>query len=642
MASSGFYEGKHSSWLTIRTEWSSTQNQLTNLSTIVCNHYLINTGALSIGEKTLSCTVGEDTKSITCPSIRTKDTHFLGSTTHTVKHDDDGTKTVDFSTTFNIKATLSGNYIEEITATSNDVELPDIPRNSTLTYVSGKVDEDYPTILVDDTTTQVNIKYKKEVTSYFNVLQVFAQIGTEEKLIKTITDTNGLTENYIFSFTESELNQILDFTKNSNLGITSDNLLVSIGFLSFRLSTYTDNTMETQIGSISTINKTARLTVSKSKPNLSATLEDINNKTTALTDENTLVRYMSTARVTPTYSANKGAYIKSVTVNGLDLGSYTYLDIVNSSATTYTIVVTDSRGLSTTLVFQSSDSNGDNYFNLINYIPLTIRADSLERNQPADSKIKLEYSGNYFNGKFNANNANTLEVSFRYKKTTESEENYSEWISLTPVIENNTYSQVFVSDAVLNYESAFDLEIKAVDKLDTRITTNLEVKKGIPIANWDSEKFNVNGSLKKNNQEVAIAENDQSLSTINTYSCDYINNLKKTIFEGELIGGESETLSDVKRFLEIYFTVNFSQYNLTGKYIIDTQIGKNNICYGSAVKYGFDATDGSEYYVSQCTFDRDTNTITHSVVGYFSISNQAFYGRQGNESYYVYRIDTYD
>lgn len=151
--------------------------------------------------------------------------------------------------------------------------------------------------------------------------------------------------------------------------------------------------------------------------------------------------------------------------------------------------------------------------------------------------------------------------------------------------------------------------------------------------------------IKKMYQGTALENkilNTPSDSQTDVYSCNYINNLKRTIFEGKLMGEESTALSNVKRFLEIYFTVNFSQNNLTGKYIIDTQVGINNVCYGSAVKYAFDCTDGSEYYVSQCTFDRDTNTITHSVVGYFSISNQAFYGRQGNESYYIYRIDTYD
>ena len=505
MASSGSYEQKHGSWLTIKTEWSSTQNQLTNVSTIVCNHYLINTGALSIGGRTSSCTVGGNTKNFDSAGITTTGTHYLGSTTHTIEHDSAGKKTVDFSTTFNIKATLSGVYVASITATSRGIELPTIPRNSTLTYVSGKPNEDYPTILVDDTTTKINVKYKKEVSSYFNVLEIFAQVGTEEKLIKTLKENNGLTEDYVFSFTEDELNEILDFTRNSNLGITSDNLLVNVGFINFKLSTYTDNKMSSLIGSVSAISRPARLTISSSKPSLSATLKDINNKSITLTgDENTLIRYVSTARIIPIYSSNKGALIKSVTINGLKLENYTYLDIVNSSANTYTIVVTDSRSLSTTLVFQSSDINGDNYFNLINYIPLTVRTDSLVRNQPADNKMRLEYSGNYFNGSFSTNVANTLEVSYRYKKTSDTE--YSEWINLLPVIENSVYSQVLITNAIFDYETAFDLEIRAIDKIDTRIITNLKLNKGIPIANWDDKKFNINGKLTVNDQDVTSAD----------------------------------------------------------------------------------------------------------------------------------------
>lgn len=116
----------------------------------------------------------------------------------------------------------------------------------------------------------------------------------------------------------------------------------------------------------------------------------------------------------------------------------------------------------------------------------------------------------------------------------------------------------------------------------------------------------------------------------------------RTIYEGKLIGGQSTTLSNVKRFLEVYFAINFNEGNVTGKYIIDTQIGRNNICHGSAVKLAFDVANGSEYYVSQCTFDKDTNVITHSVTGYFSISAGSFAARNENDSYYVYRIDTYN
>ena len=115
----------------------------------------------------------------------------------------------------------------------------------------------------------------------------------------------------------------------------------------------------------------------------------------------------------------------------------------------------------------------------------------------------------------------------------------------------------------------------------------------------------------------------------------------KTIYEGILRGSENITLSNAKRFLEIYFTVNYADSNLTSRYIIDAEAGKNNVAYGSAVLHAFDG-DGSDYYVSECLYDRDTKILTHKKTGYFSIKNGTFFSRISNDDYYVYRVDTYE
>ena len=480
----------------------------------------------------------------------TKGETTIATTEGWVTHNQDGTMSVSASATLNFP-NWGWSQIAEGSA-----ELPTIPRNSNLTYVSGKLEEDYPTIIIDSS-TQINVRYTKNITNYFDKLDIVAEIEGQTQLIKTITETDGLVEDYIFSFTEEEINAILDFTKNTNLGTTSDGLL-NIGYLKFQLSTYTDSTMETQIGSVSTISRVSRIVLLEAMPTLTATLEDVND-TKELTDENTLIRYASIARITPTYSANKGATIKNVTVNNIELGTASYLDIVKSSATSYVIVVTDSRNLSTTFVFQSENAKGDNYFNLINYMPLTIRVDNLERNQPADDKMKLEYSGNYFNGNFSSELANTLEVSYRYKKINTTENNeYSEWIILNPIIDEKIYSQDFVSEAIFDYQSAFDMEIKAVDKLNTVIITNLKLNKGIPIANWDDEKFNVNGRLTVNNQDVT-ASDTLPIGAIVEYDGDTVpegyEEYENVLYDNEEGSTENITLNDSAanyKYVEIY------------------------------------------------------------------------------------------
>ena len=118
-----------------RIDWSATQSIANNTSTITCVHTLINDYAysLNINGRTNSCTVGTDSKNYNSKSISTSgsSTIALGTTTHTISHDNDGKKTVIITGVFNIQATLSGSYVGSITA-SGTVTLDTIPRASSL------------------------------------------------------------------------------------------------------------------------------------------------------------------------------------------------------------------------------------------------------------------------------------------------------------------------------------------------------------------------------------------------------------------------------------------------------------------------------------------------------------------------------
>lgn len=119
--------------------WSASQSVTNNTSTITCKHYLVNdaTFSLYINGRTNSCTVGGVEKSFSSSSISTSggSSIHLGTTTHTVSHNADGTKSVTIKGVFNIQATLSGTYYSSLTA-SGTVTLDTIPRASTPT-VSG-------------------------------------------------------------------------------------------------------------------------------------------------------------------------------------------------------------------------------------------------------------------------------------------------------------------------------------------------------------------------------------------------------------------------------------------------------------------------------------------------------------------------
>jgi hypothetical protein len=114
----------------------------------------------------------------------------------------------------------------------------------------------------------------------------------------------------------------------------------------------------------------------------------------------------------------------------------------------------------------------------------------------------------------------------------------------------------------------------------------------------------------------------------------------KTVYEGKLIGGESTTLSNVKRFLDVYVTINYEDCEGTIKYTIDTNLG--NTVFGGGMLTPFDEEYMDTYYVSESKYDTTTNNFTHNRIGYFSIANGGYTDRKNTVNYYVYRIDTYD
>lgn len=215
-------------------------------------------------------------------------------------------------------------------------------------------------------------------------------------------------------------------------------------------------------------------------------LTDTNSTTVALTGDNTtMIRNASNVRVQVEVQAQNSASITSVKVNGstatLNNGVAT---ITFNKATTniFEIKVTDSRG------YITEDSKE---MACINYIPLTLDADA-ERNTSTDGNVNISVSGNYFNGSL-GNTANTLTVQYRFKESTAS--SYGSWTSMSPTITNNGYSQTLQVSG-FDYQKQYDIQVRAVDKINTVPVTGIQIKKGIPIVWWNGEKFVVTGDLE--------------------------------------------------------------------------------------------------------------------------------------------------
>lgn len=133
MASSGSFSGSiHSGHYVLRVDWSQSKNISANTSTITAKVYLVNDWSLDIsGRSDNTITIDGTSKTFTSPSITSTGTHLLGSTTQTVSHNSDGTKSLMISATFYIRATISGTYYGNISAGAT-ITLDSIARASSV------------------------------------------------------------------------------------------------------------------------------------------------------------------------------------------------------------------------------------------------------------------------------------------------------------------------------------------------------------------------------------------------------------------------------------------------------------------------------------------------------------------------------
>jgi microcystin-dependent protein len=231
----------------------------------------------------------------------------------------------------------------------------------------------------------------------------------------------------------------------------------------------------------------------KCKPTITATLIDANSTTVALTGSNAkLVKYKSTAKVTPTATAKNSATIKTITVNGTTV-SGSYIQFTNVQSTTFKVVVTDSRGYSDETTLKPT---------IVNYIPLTLTAE-FYRTAATSSTVKVKYSGNYFNASFGSV-SNVLTITWKYRK--KGATSWTNGGTLTPTKSGNTYSGDVSLGTTFDYQTAYDFIIYSSDKVSS-LNSQQPVKKGEPIYDWGVDKnganyLNVNGGLYVKNQAI--------------------------------------------------------------------------------------------------------------------------------------------
>lgn len=341
-----------------------------------------------------------------------------------IEHNADGSKTINFECSYSQSSTSS--WTPGNATITGSINLTTIPRKSSVTATNAGIEGN------------TKIEIKRASNSFTHTLKY--SFGGLTGTIATKT---------------SELNVSWPVPTSFYVKIPN----AKKGTCTITCETYSGNTL---IGS-STCTFEASCNEEKCKPTIDATVVDTNQDTIELTgDSSKLVKYKSTAKITPTATAKNNATISKITVDGTSITSV--LNLENVSKNSFEIIATDSRGFSNTITKNVT---------MIDYVQLTCKAD-FERTSQTSNEVKLKYSGNYFNGSFGTQN-NTLAMSWSY-----CEKGTNDWISggiLNPTISGNTYSGEISCGTTFDYKKDYEFKLYYADELDSLNLTK-EVQKG--------------------------------------------------------------------------------------------------------------------------------------------------------------------
>lgn len=417
-------------------------------------------------------TIGTQTFTGTIPSYDGTSTVTLKSGNFEIKHNDDGSKTINIS--FSITDTTGKNYTPGSVSKSGTMKLTDIQRESNVSCSSPYIG-DTAIITVDKKNENFTSTIWCNIGSLLNI-----PIATKSK-------------EKVFSLNTSEIaDDIYSDMPNSK---EINGIVVC--------ETYNGNT---KIGtSINDFNLYAKESVCK--PDVDATIIDTNEKTIAITgDTSKFIKYVSKPKVTITANAKKSSTIKKYYINLNDGQTSDSQECIFNTigSNNITIGVTDSRGYSNTKNIDISEK-------MIDYIKLHINNIELERTEQVSNEVILNVNGVWFNGNFNEENNNVLTAKFQYKKTSENE--WSKENIITPTIDNNTFKFIDVSlGNLFSYDDEYQFKIIINDKVMVVGSENkdiITVPKGQEIIAIGENGIWVDGFVKIfNNPIIESGSND--------------------------------------------------------------------------------------------------------------------------------------
>lgn len=445
MALSGQITGVYRGY-TLRADWSATQNISGNYSDITITHTLVIGSAysLNIGTRSNTCTVDGAAQSYNSLAINKKGGSVnLGTTTHRVNHNPDGSKTCTISDVFNVNATLDGRKVSSITASGN-ITLDNIPRQATITSATDFTDTGTPSLTFSNAGGFTADAYLE-----------FAPVGSGTQIMRRNAIT-GKSGTYTFVLTDAE---------RETLRAACTGVSMPVRYA-----------LRTIIGGqeyYSTLDRT--MSMSDAAPILGeVTYADANPDTLAITGDNQVIIQrksdlqvtfgVATARKCATI-AEYSATFAGVTKTASSAGTFDFGKVDVSSDMPLVFSATDSRGLKTSTTLT------------VKVEPWWEPTSTVELKRKNNFEPETHITANAWYASLDGKNDVT--ISAKYRKAGSSDA----WS--TVALANGVESTV-----TCERDYAYEWQITTADKLGST-TQNLTLGRGIPTFFIDTKKSSV-------------------------------------------------------------------------------------------------------------------------------------------------------
>ena len=450
------FSGTNGSHYTMRLDYSLKQNQTANTSEITYSLYFI-TDRYGSGYGTPIKGYINGAEVGSCSSIGTNSTILIGTKKENVTHNNDGTKSVDYSASMSSVWTGLGS-----SSLSGTLTLPKIDRLAILDESS------LPTLITDES----SISFSYSNPANFKVKPVITI--TQDSTISIEGDyitASPYTWNWLTTTTNKNL--VYDCVKSSPNATAR-----------LKLNTYDSN--NNLIGSTMSA-ASIPFTLVNCSPIISINCTEQNAKVKSIVGSKLiLLNNASSLKVDATVTTKKNATVLEVLIQDKKVSSpySTTYTVSEEDTTNYKVnaSVRDSRQLISTAISST--------YQLIDYQPVSIDSYKFKRENPTSSVIKLTAEITYWGVTLNGT-ANTPTISYSVDGS-----NYVTIPSSAYTI-NNTNHTITISNykvANLDYRSQGTYYLKVADKFTEDIENDI-VTKGIPTTEKGEHDFQVNGDL---------------------------------------------------------------------------------------------------------------------------------------------------